>query len=152
MPGYRSLPDGIRGVTADDVRSAELLQRAGDLEGAVSRLESALQACCPDHAAPMPGWLCGRLAALYRSLKRYADEVSLLERYEATQLSEQARVRFRARLSKARSLAASKRKARNGALDSVQGVLGRPRKLALAEAVDAPTDALSTADAQGSTP
>jgi hypothetical protein len=51
------------------------------------------------------GQLCGRLAALYRSLNRYDAEVALLERYEATQLNEDARVRYKARQSKARSIA-----------------------------------------------
>jgi hypothetical protein len=137
MPGYRSLPDGINGKTADDVRDAELLQRSGDLEGATSTLEAALLACCPGEATPMPGWLCGRLAALYRSLKRYDDEVALLERYEATQLNDDARARYKARLSKARSIAASKRRPSNGALDSVQGVLSRPRRSALPRGIDA---------------
>jgi hypothetical protein len=51
------------------------------------------------------GQLCGRLAALYRSLYRYDAEVALLERYEATQLNEDAPVRYKARRSKARSIA-----------------------------------------------
>jgi hypothetical protein len=72
--------------------------------------------------------LCGRLAALYRSLKRYDDEVVLLERYEATQESDEARVRFKARLSKARSIAASKRKQGNGAINSVRQVLNTARR------------------------
>jgi len=73
----------------------------------------------------MPGWLCGRLASVYRSLKRYDDEVMLLERYRESQHSEDARTRFDARLSKARAIAERKRRAETGALETVREVRRR---------------------------
>ena len=70
----------------------------------------------------MPGWICGRLASIYRTLKRYDDEVMLLERYRESQTTEEARTRFDARLSKARAIADRKRRAADRrARDSAPG-------------------------------
>lgn len=122
MPGYKALPDEFSGPTAEQVRYAEVLQRAGDPREAVRMLELTLDACA--HARPeLPGWLCGRLAALYRALKRYDDEVRLLERYRESQSSEEARSRFDARLSKARAIAERKRRTDTHALASVRRVI-----------------------------
>jgi hypothetical protein len=110
------------GSVAEHVRYAEVLQRAGDPEEAVRLLERTLEDC--SLATPeLPGWLCGRLAALYRSLKRYDDEVRLLERYRDSQFSEDARTRFDARLSKARAIAERKRRTDTRALSSVRRVI-----------------------------
>ena len=80
MPGYRSLSAHLSGTAAEHAREAELSQRDGDPEAAARLLEEALEASL--RARPeMPGWVCGRLASLYRTLKRYDDEVELLERY-----------------------------------------------------------------------
>ncbi|HEU4723524.1 MAG TPA: hypothetical protein VFS59_19375 [Gemmatimonadaceae bacterium] len=73
----------------------------------------------------MPGWICGRLASIYRTLKRYDDEVELLERYRESQTSEEARTRFDARLSKARAIAERKRRSSTGALETVRQVRHR---------------------------
>ena len=73
----------------------------------------------------MPGWICGRLASTYRTLKRYDDEVELLERYRESQSSEEARTRFDARLSKARAVAERKRRPVTGALETVRQVRHR---------------------------
>jgi hypothetical protein len=73
----------------------------------------------------MPGWVCGRLASIYRTLKRYDDEVDLLERYRESQTSEEARTRFDARLSKARAIADRKRRPVTGALETVRQVRHR---------------------------
>ena len=73
----------------------------------------------------MPGWICGRLASIYRTLKRYDDEVELLERYRESQTSEEARTRFDARLSKARAVAERKRRPVTGALETVRQVRHR---------------------------
>lgn len=122
MPGYKALPEEFDGPAADQVRYAEVLQRAGDAAEAVRLLELTLEACV--RAKPeLPGWLCGRLAALYRSLKRYDDEVLLLERYRESQTLEEARTRFDARLSKARAIAERKRRTDTRALASVRRVL-----------------------------
>jgi hypothetical protein len=110
------------GEVAEHVRYAEVLQRAGDPEEAVRMLERSLE----DYSRifpELPGWLCGRLAALYRSLKRYDDEVRLLERYRDSQFSEDARTRFDARLSKARAIAERKRRTDTRALSSVRRVI-----------------------------
>ena len=126
MPGYKSLPLSLKGATADQVRSAEASTRIGDAENALDLLEEALHACMSD-GVPLPGWLCGRLAALYRTLERFDDEVRLLERYRDTQVVEDARARFDARLCKARTIAERRRPRDNGALASVRDVIARPR-------------------------
>jgi hypothetical protein len=104
MPGYKSLPEQFNGPAAEQVRLAEALQRVGATEDAAQLLEAALEVCAAD-AAELPGWLCGRLATLYRTLHRYDDEVRLLVRYRDSQRSEDSRGRFDARLSKARAMA-----------------------------------------------
>jgi hypothetical protein len=121
MPGYRSLSTNISGDAAEHAREAELHQRGGDSEAAARLLEEALEASL--RVKPeLPGWVCGRLASIYRTLKRYDDEVALLERYRESQTSGEARNRFDARLSKARAIADRKRRADTGALATVRQV------------------------------
>src|SRR3954469_3801926 len=126
MPGYKALPSFMTGAAADQVREAEARHKTGDSATAVQLLEEALAASIATRPA-YPGWLCGRLAALYRTLGRYDDEVHLLERYRESQVSEEARTRYDARLCKARTIAERKRRPDSGALDSVRASLGRPR-------------------------
>ena len=140
MPGYRALSPHVTGSAADSAREAEVLRRDGDPETAVRLLEEALDAS--RRVTPeLPGWLCGRLAALYRTLGRYDDEVALLERYRESQSSEEARSRYDARLSKARTIAERKRRSSSGALDSVRTVLGKPRRRTPAKGVTASVEA-----------
>jgi hypothetical protein len=122
VPGYKTLPQDVAGPAAEQVRSAEVLQRAGNFVEATHLLEVTLEESTRCGAVP-PGWLCGRLAALYRALKRYDDEVRLLECYREAQTSEDARTRFDARLSKARAIAERKRRTDTYALASVRRVL-----------------------------
>ncbi|MEO6526688.1 MAG: hypothetical protein ABIP93_08710 [Gemmatimonadaceae bacterium] len=125
MPGYKALPDHFSGRVAEGVRYAEVLQRAGANDDAVQLLETALEMCTAS-TPEIPGWLCGRLAALYRTLKRYDDEVRLLERYrDSHQHAGGARTRFDARLSKARAIADRKRRSDTRSLDSVRKVISR---------------------------
>jgi len=121
MPGYRSLSANISGDAAEHAREAEAHQRGGDTEAAARLLEEALEASLKVKPE-LPGWVCGRLASIYRTLKRYDDEVALLERYRESQTSEEARNRFDARLSKARAIADRKRRADTGALATVRQV------------------------------
>jgi hypothetical protein len=123
MPGYRALSSSVTGTAAENAREAESLRRDGDSQNAVRLLEEAI-AASQAVRAEMPGWLCGRLAALYRTMARYDDEVLLLEQYRESQSSEEACTRFDARLSKARTIAERKRRTENGALASVTKVLG----------------------------
>jgi hypothetical protein len=127
MPGYRSLSTHLSGTAADHAREAELRQRGGDAETAARLLEEALEASLRVRPE-MPGWICGRLASIYRSLKRYDDEVMLLERYRESQSSEEARTRFDARLSKARAIADRKRRPLTGALETVRQVRTRSKE------------------------
>lgn len=144
MPGYRALSPHVTGSAADSAREAEVLRRDGDPETAVRLLEEALDAS--RRVTPeLPGWLCGRLAALYRTLGRYDDEVALLERYRESQSSEEARSRYDARLSKARTIAERKRRSSSGALDSVRTVLGKPRRRTPAKGVTASVEAADAA-------
>jgi hypothetical protein len=122
VPGYKALPVEFSGPAAEHVRYAEVLQRAGDPDEAVRMLETTLDLYALT-TPELPGWLCGRLAALYRALKRYDDEVALLERYRESQASEDARTRFDARLSKARAIAERKRRTDTRALSSVRRVI-----------------------------
>ena len=124
MPGYRSLSAHLSGTAAQHAREAELRQRGGDPETAAHLLEEALEASLRVRPE-MPGWICGRLASIYRTLKRYDDEVELLERYRESQTSEEARTRFDARLSKARAVAERKRRPVTGALETVRQVRHR---------------------------
>ena len=124
MPGYRSLSAHLSGTAAEHAREAELSQREGDPETAARLLEEALEASLRSRPE-MPGWVCGRLASIYRTLKRYDDEVELLERYRESQTSEDARTRFDARLSKARAIADRKRRPVTGALETVRQVRHR---------------------------
>jgi hypothetical protein len=121
MPGYRPLPETTEGGAARDTRAAEMLQQAGDFSAAVVMLESALTETIVAQTE-IPGWLCGRLACLYRSLGRYDDEVDLIERYRESQSCEKARSRYDARLSKARAMAEKHRRRDSGALASVRRV------------------------------
>ena len=126
MPGYRALPARLSGSAADHVREAELCRQDGDPTSAARMLELALEQATHDEGA-MPAWICGRLAAVYRSLGRYEEEVGLLERYCESQPSEEASARFRARLSKARAIAERRRKPETGALQTVREVRSRSR-------------------------
>jgi hypothetical protein len=116
----------MTGDAADQAREADARHRVGDSAAAIRLLEEALSASIAK-APVYPGWLCGRLAALYRTLGRYDDEVRLLERYRESQTSEEARTRYDARLCKARAIAERKRRRDSGALDSVRASIGRPR-------------------------
>jgi hypothetical protein len=126
MPGYRTLSAHVGGQVAELVREAELRQREGDLAIAAELLERAI-----DHAASaqgsLPAWACGRLASLYRSLSRYDDEVALLERYCESSVTDEAKTRFIARLSKARAIAERRRRIENGALRTVKEAKSRLR-------------------------
>lgn len=126
MPGYRTIAESVTGSAADNVRAAEAHQRDGDPSEAVRLLEEALESSVALRPE-LPGWLVGRLAALYRTLGRYDDEVHLLERYQSSQTSDDARARYDARLSKARIIADRERPRDSGALASVRKVIGAPR-------------------------
>jgi hypothetical protein len=108
------------------VRQSELHRQDGDLAAAALLLEQALEQATSE-AAAMPGWICGRLAAVYRALRRHDEEVALLERYCETQVSEEASARFRGRLSKARAIADRQRKPETGALRAVREVRTRSK-------------------------
>ena len=125
MPGYQPLPLSVTGAEADQVRQAESRRRGGDPATAIRLLEDALEASVL-LTPVLPGWLCGRLAALYRTIGRHDDEVLLLERYRDSQDVDDARTRYNARLSKARTIAERKRRPDSGALDSVRALMSRP--------------------------
>ena len=96
MPGYKPLPLSVTGSEADQVRQAESRRRGGDPATAIRLLEDALEASLL-LTPVLPGWLCGRLAALYRTIGRHDDEVLLLERFRDSQEVEEARTRYNAR-------------------------------------------------------
>ncbi|HKH92823.1 MAG TPA: hypothetical protein VKA54_13535 [Gemmatimonadaceae bacterium] len=151
MPGYRSLSAQLSGTAAEHAREAELRQRGGDPDTAARLLEEALDASLRVRPE-MPGWICGRLASIYRTLKRYDDEVDLLERYRESQTSEEARTRFDARLSKARAVAERKRRPVTGALETVRQVRHRSsqrrRTPSRAQLAIAGTRAMASRDAE----
>ncbi len=121
MPGYRSVPDALSGVAADLAREASSLEAAGDRDGAVRLYEEAI-AVARAERAEMPGFVCGRLAAAYRRMGRYQDEVALLEAHRDSQTDEAAQSRFDARLSKARAIAEKFSRTDSGALASVRAI------------------------------
>ena len=126
LPGYRTLSPDLGGPAAERVREAERHQRTGDIRTAVRLLEEAL-----DHAScgerELPAWICGRLAAAYRSAGRYEDEVALLERFCEFHATGELATRYIARLSKARAKAARGDRAETGALRTVKEVKSRLR-------------------------
>lgn len=124
MPGYPLLSAKLSGSAAECVREAELHRRNGDSATAAVILELALEHTCRATNV-LPAWICGRLATAYRTLKRYDDEVRLLERYQDTQLEEDARGRLVGRLSKARALAHRHRHRDTGALMAVRELQNR---------------------------
>jgi hypothetical protein len=126
MPGYRALSNKTGGGAASETRMAEAVQRHGDLPSATRLLEAALEAST-EVSPVLPGWLCGRLAALYRTQGRYEDEVHLLERYRESQSSEESRTRYDARLSKAQAIAHKKRRSDSTALNSIRDLTRRRR-------------------------
>ena len=121
MPGYRELPDSLTGAAADSARQAAHLEQAGDRHGALELYEDALRAALRE-SPEVPAFLCGRLAMLYRTLGRHADEVALLEQYRDSQCSDEARTRFDARLSKATALAVKNKPKESTALASVRAI------------------------------
>jgi hypothetical protein len=126
MPGFPPLSAQLNGAAADSVRAADTLRHGGEPEHAALMLEEALAASLAITPV-VPGWLCGRLAALYRTLGRLDDEVTLLEQYRDSQVDDDARTRYDARLSKARSLAERRRRTESGAVASVRKSIRTPR-------------------------
>jgi HD superfamily phosphodiesterase len=120
------LPPRVAGQSAELVREAESKQRDGDLVAAAELLERAIEHGIIAQGA-LPAWACGRLAAIYRSLSRYDDEVALLERYCESSVTDDAKTRFVARLSKARAIAERRRRLDNGALKTVKEAKSRLR-------------------------
>ena len=120
-----SHPSAVTRPSADQTQRAESRRSGGYPDAAVRLLEEALVASLA-RSPVLPGWLSGRLAALYRTLGRYDDEVQLLERYSESQRTEEARTRYTARLSKARTIAERKRRRDSVALDSVRASMRRP--------------------------
>ena len=104
MPRYRPFSESETGPTADSARAAEVLQRDGDLSAAIRMLERALAAAGHGADPRTSGWVYGRLATLYRRVGRLEDEVDLLERYCDSHQEDEWRLRFNARLYKARTL------------------------------------------------
>ena len=123
MPGYRELSEMLPGDAAERTRQAQRFEQQGLNHEAVAAYEAALADFPMD--APLPGFVCGRLAALYRRIARYDDEVALLERYRDSQVGDEARARYDARLSKARAIADTKRRSDCGALASVRALKDR---------------------------
>lgn len=119
MPGYRPIADDLTGSAQVDARTAEDLVRAGNVTEAALVLETTVTVSLQSNGA-IPPWLCGRLACVYRTLERYDDEVALITRYRESQVSEDMRTRYDARLSKAQALAEKYRKRDSGALASIR--------------------------------
>ncbi|MDB4915388.1 MAG: hypothetical protein JWM95_3032 [Gemmatimonadetes bacterium] len=128
MPGYRTLPESVSGIVADLTREAAMLETEGEHAQAGLIYERALCTAAAD-ADSMPAYLCGRLALHYRRLGHHAEEVALLERYQASLRTERERIRFDARLSKAKALMERASRAEEcGALSSIRA-FGKARKL-----------------------
>lgn len=125
MPGSDPFPSTVDGPVTNQARRAESRRRGEYPDAAVRLLEQALEHSL-SLRSELPGWLSGRLAAAYRMLGRYDDEVRLLERYRDSQRTEEARSRYTARLSKASSIAERKRRPDSTALDSVRASMRRP--------------------------
>lgn len=68
----------------------------------------------------LPPFVVGRLAVLYRRLGQFDNEIFLLERYRDSLIDDDLQARYRARLTKAYSLAAQHRGSDSVALASVR--------------------------------
>ena len=91
MPGFSELPnDDVDG--APEARRADELWRNGDRDAAIKLLESLLDAVTVD-GSEHPTWLVLRLAMCYRVQERYADELHVLSRGQASQTSDSERAR-----------------------------------------------------------
>jgi hypothetical protein len=121
MPRYRPISETETGPTADSARAAEVLQREGELGAAIRMLERALPAGGHEVDPRMSGWVYGRLATLYRRVGRLEDEVDLLERYCDSHPEDEWRLRFSARLYKARTLLGRSRERRRGVISLGNG-------------------------------
>lgn len=127
MPGFRSLSDAVTGSAAAFSRDATALEGGGDHLGAIALYERALEFAKVE-CLPLPGFVCGRLAASYRRARRYQDELDLLERYRDSQTDEVARSRFDARMSKARALVDKHHRHDSAALASVRAIKPSARR------------------------
>jgi tetratricopeptide (TPR) repeat protein len=125
MPKYRPFSATVAGPTADSARAAEALQREGDLSAAIRVLERALTAAESEADPVTAGWVYSRLATLYRRVGRLEDEVNLLERYCESHQEDDWRLRFNARLYKARTLLSRSRGEQNPVQRSVSRALQR---------------------------
>ena len=121
MPRYRPFSESETGPTADSARAAEVLQREGDLSAAIRMLERALAPGDDRAESKTSGWVYGRLATLYRRVGRLEDEVDLLERYCDSHEEDEWRLRFNARLFKARTLLGRSRERNRGLLSLGNG-------------------------------
>jgi hypothetical protein len=111
MPGYRPLRHAESEQHLGIAERADELSRQGYDAEAACLLEEFI-ATLEERDMELPSWPYGRLAFVYRRLRRHADEVALLERYIALQADAEQAVRFNARLSKARALLAKRSKSR----------------------------------------
>ena len=127
MPGFRALAHNVTGRAAERAREAAALEEAGDQVGAITLYEQALNESLAERPE-LPGFVCGRLAAVYRRQGRFQDELDLLERYRDSQTDEDARSRFDARLSKARALADKHARSDSAALASVRAIKPSARR------------------------
>ena len=121
MPGYRDIPDDWSGLVVDGARMAERLEASGDATAAIIAYEAVLRAALAVRPE-WPGFVCGRLATLYRKVGRYGDEVTLLEGCCGSQTNDAERLRFQSRLSKARELEFQKARRDSGALASIRAI------------------------------
>jgi len=121
MPKYRPFSATEAGPTAESARAAEALQHEGDLNAAIRMLECALAVGGREADPAISGWVHSRLATLYRRVGRLEDEVDLLERYCEGNQDDEWRMRFNARLFKARTLLNRSRERHRGVLSLRKG-------------------------------
>lgn len=132
MPGYRELPLRFVGRVADATRVAQERDAVGDANAAIFLYEAAVALTLADGDG-VPGFLCGRLAVLYRKAGRLEDEILLLERYAMSQVSETLLNRFVSRLGKVRALSDRVVRRDSGALASVRLIAPARRASSKAE-------------------
>lgn len=121
MPGFPPLPLHYAGPVANATRSAQAREDSGDHGSAVSLYEDDVGLASAEEDG-LPGFLCARLAVLYRKLGRVEDEIVLLERYAMGLHAHAWPHRFESRLSKARALADRGIRGDSGALESVRAI------------------------------
>lgn len=129
---YRNIEALVDDEFVQTLEEVDSRSRSKDVTGAVELMEQLLERCL-EESPVIPDWVCGRLASLYRTQKRFRDEVALIERFQASQTTPDC-TRLNARLMKARACAERMKDSDSVMLESVRALrlVSKSRSIATA--------------------